>query len=208
MKLLWVGSVHLSLCMPEKGVDRLQWAYVSLVSANFCTSCIFASRKTEGATKMSSISREGKATTSATQDSLHSKPSSLMTDEDWDQLFAKEQQEKSGVDTSSATELQRANVSPLRVIRGVEKEPVSPRRVGKESGQYSTPSSPSEILRLTRRTDGQDGIKVEEAAQFEKELGNWVRILKSEHEGVAILKTRIYLARSMTNSLRLKMSAH
>lgn len=208
MKLLCVGSVHLSLCMPDKGVDRLQWAYVSLVSAYPCTFCIFALRKTEGATKMSSISREREATTSATQDSLHSKPSSLMTDEDWDQLLAKEQQEKSGVDTSSATELQRANVSPLRVIRGDEKEPVSPRRVGKDSGQYSTPSSPSEILRLTRKVDGQDGTKVEEAARFEKELGDWVRILKSEQEGIDILNTCIHLARSMTNTRQLKMSAH
>jgi len=104
-----------------------------------------------------------------------------MTDEDWDQLLAKEQQEKSGVDASLATEVQRAAVSPLKGERGEEEEtPVSPRKVGNESGQYSTPSSPSEILRLTRKhvapgDNGQDDPKVEEAARFEKELGDWVR---------------------------------
>lgn len=122
----------------------------------------------------------------ATQDSLHSKPSSLKTDEDWDQLLAKEQQEdQNGVDSSSTTEMQRADVSPSGVGQGDEERTLmSPRRTVKEFVQHSTPSSPSEILRLTRRYvapgDREDDTRVEEAARFEKELGDWVRHLSFE----------------------------
>jgi hypothetical protein len=122
-----------------------------------------------------------------TQDSTHSMPSSLMTDEDWDQLLAKEQQESrpSCISSSGADameDVQGGSVSPLKVggkgANGAKSTHTSPIKVGRDSGHHSTPSSPSEILRLTRRNTGpseERGSTVEEAAQFEKELGDWVR---------------------------------
>lgn len=115
---------------------------------------------------MSSLG-ETKATTTSTcsskQESAHSKPSSLMTEEDWDLLLAKEQQQQENKNASDDKEMHKSiDASPI-----------------KKQGQHSTPSSPSELFRMTKRTEatGANRSMVEESKQFEKALGDWVSFI-------------------------------
>lgn len=145
-----------------------------------------------------------KSTISDWSERTRSKSSSLMTDEDWDQLPTKEpqdltereaqlrdkeQQSDGGSMSASQHSSEETRLGdPLQIAgsRVTEKEhgcnvamQSSPTKVTTtitEAGCHSTPSSPSEILRMTRRVTKRDGSSIEEATQFEKELGDWVRI--------------------------------
>jgi hypothetical protein len=104
---------------------------------------------------------QNKGTSSIMQHaSTHSKPSSLMTEEDWDQALAREQ----GCAPSNTS-------IPLLESNLVNK--------GKGNQASSTPTSPSQILRKTKGDKTSDNHSIEEAKKFEKELGDWVSEVQS-----------------------------
>lgn len=109
--------------------------------------------------------------------SCHTKASSLLTDEDWDRhLSAKETQVTRKIDNAEASldVQQLPSMTPSNTCQGLRSLQSSPNK--KEDGvkQHSTPSSPSELRRLTRPEAVYDGKVIQEAKHFESELKEWV----------------------------------
>lgn len=112
------------------------------------------------------------------EDDCHSKPPSLMTDEDWDHVLANEQQQwqqggtDEGVGADRESSATTTTIVGLPALAGVVHS--SPTK-GKVVGHCMTPSSPSELLRLTKTHLAAEGSQFDEAREFGRELGDWVR---------------------------------
>jgi hypothetical protein len=150
--------------------------------------------------------KEARTSPSALSDhceTTRSMPSSLLTDEDWDQLLLKEQKrqlqevphdagERNGHSTSGnpaqssilhtfSSESPSLNVCKEQNVREADSAgavmlpPSLATKKITETGEHSTPTSPSELLRMTTRSSSGNHILMEEAKQFEKDLGDWVR---------------------------------
>jgi len=145
-----------------------------------------------------------RSTISDNPESAHSMPSSLLTEEDWDQLLAKEQKQQQQQQQQCQRELKASLVSTLPMMtpsnslssmskadsggdssmsESEEKKDgggggivasirFTPTKAMTEIGRHSNPTSPNELLRMTKRGTVEEN---EEVNQFEKDLGDWVR---------------------------------
>ena len=111
-------------------------------------------------------------------DDCHSRPPSLMTDEDWDHVLANEQQQRQqggadeGASVSRASPLATTTFVGLPAFAGVVHSSPAKEKV---VGHCMAPSSPSELLRLTKTHLAAEGSQCDEASEFGRELGDWVR---------------------------------